>query len=124
MFFELQCTCFFYIMLKSMAIPNVEIYFFLFSLGDERLKETNTSSGSEADSYDDVHHSKMEKQAKVIQNGFNSEPLEEDSCDKESTQKSHATDARGLCPVGPQKATLLYPLQIFGKGRNVLLGYY
>ncbi|KAJ6656501.1 hypothetical protein lerEdw1_003790 [Lerista edwardsae] len=93
------------------------------SLGDERLKETNASSGSVANPDDDAHHSKMETQAKVIQNGFSSEPLEEDGCDTESTQKSHAVDAGDLCPVGPQKATLLYPLQIFRKVRNLFLRY-
>ncbi|XP_066472065.1 nucleolar protein 11 [Tiliqua scincoides] len=74
-------------------------------LGDEHLKEMNL--GSVADYADDAHHSKVEKQPKVIQNGFSSELLEEDGCDTELTQKSHATDASELCPVGPQKATLL-----------------
>ncbi|XP_054834404.1 nucleolar protein 11 [Eublepharis macularius] len=77
------------------------------SIGDDSLGETNINLDSVAGYIDIAHNRKMEKQSKVIQNGFNSEPPEENRCDARLTQKSHAVDTSKLCPVGPQKATLL-----------------
>ncbi|XP_061471553.1 nucleolar protein 11 [Rhineura floridana] len=77
------------------------------SIGDDRLEEMNLHLDSVAGCVDIVHNNKTEQQSKVIQNGFSSEPLEEESCDTQLTQKSQVMDANDICPVGPQKATLL-----------------
>lgn len=66
----------------------------------------NINVDSVAGYIDIVHNRKTDK---VIQNGFSTELLEENSCDARLTQKSHAVDESKLCPVGPQKAVLLYP---------------
>ncbi|KAH0629304.1 hypothetical protein JD844_011264 [Phrynosoma platyrhinos] len=80
------------------------------SIGDDRLEATDVNLDSLACCVRNVNNNKMEKQSKVIQNGFNSEPLEEDGCVAQLTQKSCGTEKKETCPVGPKKAALLYPL--------------
>ncbi|XP_034959890.2 nucleolar protein 11 isoform X1 [Zootoca vivipara] len=77
------------------------------SIGDDHLEEMNVKLDYVAGCVDTLHNNRMGKQSKVIQNGFTSELLEEDTCDTPLTQKSHMTYTREICPVGPQKATLL-----------------
>nr|XP_056722872.1 nucleolar protein 11 [Euleptes europaea] len=77
------------------------------SLGDDSLEKMNVNIDSVTSYIDTAPNRKKEDQSKVIQNGFSSELLEENSCDAQLTQKSHAVDTSKLCPVGPQKATLL-----------------
>lgn len=59
---------------------------------------------------DIADNDKVEKQTGTVQNGFNSEMLEDDISDIQLTQKPHMIDSNDSCPVGPQKAALLYPL--------------
>lgn len=72
----------------------------------------NMNVDSVAGYIDTAHNRKMENESKVIQNGFNSELQEENSCDAQFIQKSQALDRSKFCPVGPQKAVLLYPFSI------------
>lgn len=84
---------------------------FFCSIGDDNLKDMNVNLDSVADT-GVADCNIMEKQSKVTQNGFSSALVEEDSCDERLTQKSHVMPTSELCPVGPHKATLLYPLHI------------
>ncbi|XP_060108921.1 nucleolar protein 11 [Heteronotia binoei] len=77
------------------------------SISDDSLEEMNMNIDSVSGYIDTARNRKMENQSKVIQNGFSSEILEENSCDAQLTQKSHALDKSNFCPVGPQKAILL-----------------
>ncbi|XP_062976086.1 nucleolar protein 11 [Elgaria multicarinata webbii] len=77
------------------------------SIGDDRLEAMNMNSDSVAGCVHSQHNNKMEKQTKIIQNGFSSELMEEDGCDTQLIQKSHVMDTSEICPIGPQKATLL-----------------
>ncbi|XP_042308402.1 nucleolar protein 11 [Sceloporus undulatus] len=77
------------------------------SIGDDRLEATNVNLDSLACCVRNVHNNKLEKQSKVMQNGFSSEPLEEDGCEAQLTEKSCETEKKEMCPVGPRKAALL-----------------
>ncbi|XP_077184529.1 nucleolar protein 11 [Paroedura picta] len=76
------------------------------SISDHSLGEMNINIDYVAGYIDTAHNRKKEDQSNVIQNGFSSELLEENCCDSQLTQKSHAIDSN-FCPVGPQKAVLL-----------------
>uniref|UniRef100_H9G3H4 Nucleolar protein 11 n=1 Tax=Anolis carolinensis TaxID=28377 RepID=H9G3H4_ANOCA len=77
------------------------------SIGDDRLEATNVNLDALTCRVHTVHDNKMEKQSKITQNGFSSEPLEDDGCDAELPQKSSVKESKEMCPVGPQKASLL-----------------
>ncbi|XP_015279155.1 PREDICTED: nucleolar protein 11 [Gekko japonicus] len=76
------------------------------SLSDDSLEEMNINVDSVAGYIDTACNRKIKNQSEVVQNGFSFE-LEENSCDAQLTQKSHAMDRSKFCPVGPQKAILL-----------------
>ncbi|XP_048346108.1 nucleolar protein 11 [Sphaerodactylus townsendi] len=77
------------------------------SISDDSLEEMNVNIDCVASYIDPTPNRKKQNQSEVIQNGFSSELLEENSCDTQLTQTSHAVEPSKLCPVGPQKATLL-----------------
>nr|XP_060619068.1 nucleolar protein 11 [Anolis sagrei ordinatus] len=77
------------------------------SIGDDRLEATNVNLDSLACHVHTVHNNKMEKQSKITQNGFSSEPLDDDGCDAQLPQKSSVKETKEMCPVGPHKASLL-----------------
>uniref|UniRef100_A0A8D0H5K2 Nucleolar protein 11 n=1 Tax=Sphenodon punctatus TaxID=8508 RepID=A0A8D0H5K2_SPHPU len=77
------------------------------SINDDNLEGRNVNLDSVISYIDTAQNDKVEKQIQIIQNGFNSELLEEDSCDTQLTERRHEKDTNELCPVGPQKAALL-----------------
>lgn len=62
---------------------------------------------------DAVQDEHMEEQSEILQNGFNPEEDNCDTCDKELSEKSQDTLETTSCPVIPKKAALLYPLKQF-----------
>ncbi|KAF7238248.1 Nucleolar protein 11 [Varanus komodoensis] len=85
------------------------------SIGDDCLEAMNVNLDSVPSCAHNAHNSKTEKQSKIVQNGFSSELMEEDSCDTQLNLKSDTVDTSEICPVGPQKAALLYPSHSFFK---------
>ncbi|XP_074870577.1 nucleolar protein 11 [Carettochelys insculpta] len=77
------------------------------SINDDSLEGTNVNLDSVISYIDLAPNDQIEKQNETLQNGFNSELMEEDSCDIQLTQKPRAKETEELCPVGPQKAALL-----------------
>lgn len=84
---------------------------FLCSIGDDHLETMNMNSDFVPDHVHTVENNKMDELSKVVQNGCTFELIEEDSCDTQIIQKSQEIELSGICPVGPHKATLLYPLE-------------
>lgn len=62
--------------------------------------------------YIDVELNNKEVKTEIVENGFNAE-LEQDIWDSKITKQSHQSTDGEPCPVGPQKAALLYPLSLF-----------
>ncbi|XP_015668448.1 nucleolar protein 11 [Protobothrops mucrosquamatus] len=77
------------------------------SIGDDRLETMNMNSDFVPDHVHTVENNKMDELSKIIQNGCTFELIEEDSCDTQTIQKSQEIDQSEICPVGPQKASLL-----------------
>lgn len=84
---------------------------FLCSIGDDHLETMNINSDFAPDHVHTVENNKVNELSKVVQNGCTFELIEEDSCDTQTIQKSQEIDLSEICPVGPQKASLLYPLE-------------
>nr|XP_020637948.1 nucleolar protein 11 [Pogona vitticeps] len=91
------------------------------SISDDRLETMNVNLDSVAGCVHIEHNNTVEKKSKVIQNGFSSDPLEEDGCDPQLAMKSHVTDTSEKCPVGPQKATLLNTILQSAYSETILL---
>ncbi|POI34614.1 hypothetical protein CIB84_001634 [Bambusicola thoracicus] len=85
------------------------------SISDDYLERTDVNLESVI-SYIDIEPNN-EVKTEVVENGFNTE-LEEDGCDVTGTKATHMMDNVDFCPVGPQKAALLYPLCIEMKNRQ------
>ncbi|XP_039182718.1 nucleolar protein 11 [Crotalus tigris] len=77
------------------------------SIGDDHLETMNMNSDFVPDHAHTVENNKMDELSKIIQNGCTFELIEEDSCDTQTIQKSQEIDQSEICPVGPQKASLL-----------------
>lgn len=82
--------------------------FFFYSISDEYLERTDVDLESVI-SYIDIEPNNKEVKTEVVENGFSTE-LEEDGCDVTGMKEIHMMDSVEFCPVGPQKAALLYPL--------------
>lgn len=55
---------------------------------------------------------KMDEQTEILQNGFNADEQNCDSCDRKLNQKPQdAAEETTSCPVVPKRAALLYPLK-------------
>lgn len=86
------------------------VEFFFYSISDDYLERTDVNLESVI-SYIDIEPNNKEVKTEVVENGFNTE-LEEDGCDVAGMKETHMMDSVEFCPVGPQKAALLYPLCI------------
>lgn len=64
--------------------------------------------------YIDIEFNNKEVKTEIVENGFNAE-LEQDIWDTKITKETHLTSDGEFCPVGPQKAALLYPLYVLMK---------
>ncbi|KAM7067182.1 nucleolar protein 11 [Molossus nigricans] len=78
------------------------------SIGDDSLQETDVNMESVSDYTDAIQDEKMEEQNEILQNGFNPEEDNCDTCDKELNGKPQNTvEETSSCPVIPKRAALL-----------------
>ncbi|KAF6299260.1 nucleolar protein 11 [Rhinolophus ferrumequinum] len=77
------------------------------SIGDDILQKADVNMESVSAYSDAVQDEHMEEQSEILQNGFNPEEDNCDTCDKELSEKSQDTLETTLCPVIPKKAALL-----------------
>lgn len=59
--------------------------------------------------YIDIESDNKEVKTEIVENGFSPEQ-EEGTWDNQLAEEAHLTNDGEMCPVGPQKAALLYPL--------------
>ncbi|GAB5581224.1 nucleolar protein 11 isoform X1 [Prionailurus iriomotensis] len=80
-------------------------------LSDDSLQETEINMESVSDCSDPVQE-KMDEQTEILQNGFNADEQNCDSCDRKLNQKPQdAAEETTSCPVVPKRAALLLFLQ-------------
>lgn len=89
---------------------------FFYSISEACLQRTDVSLES-ITSYIDTEFDNKEVKTEIVENGFNAE-LEQDICDSKSPEETHVPTDGESCPVGLQKAALLYPL-CFSAGKCV-----
>nr|KAF6416625.1 nucleolar protein 11 [Molossus molossus] len=78
------------------------------NIGDDSLQETDVNMESVSDYTDAIQDEKMEEQNEILQNGFNPEEDNCDTCDKELNGKPQNTvEETSSCPVIPKRAALL-----------------
>lgn len=70
--------------------------------------------------YIDIEFNNKEVKTEIVENGFNAE-LEQDIWDTKITKETHVTAGGEFCPVGPQKAALLYPLCVLMKKSQYII---
>ncbi|KAL7989611.1 hypothetical protein Chor_012277 [Crotalus horridus] len=92
---------------RSCLVQLIQTQGLSYSIGDDRLETMNMNSDFVPDHVHTVENNKMDELSKIIQNGCTFELIEEDSCDTQTIQKSQEIDQNEICPVGPQKASLL-----------------
>uniref|UniRef100_UPI00398F0F5B nucleolar protein 11-like isoform X2 n=1 Tax=Pristiophorus japonicus TaxID=55135 RepID=UPI00398F0F5B len=94
------------------AVTCACLKFFL-SANDSDLQKIIVDLGSVASYIEfDPIPSKAEEKMEIVENGFSSVLLEEDSCDVPAGMPAHEPAKTGMkpkCPVGLKKAALLYP---------------
>ncbi|XP_047689283.1 nucleolar protein 11 [Prionailurus viverrinus] len=77
------------------------------SVSDDSLQETEINMESVSDCSDPVQE-KMDEQTEILQNGFNADEQNCDSCDRKLNQKPQdAAEETTSCPVVPKRAALL-----------------
>lgn len=79
---------------------------FIYSVSEDHLKSVDVNLDS-AICYVDVELNDMEVKTEILENGF-SEEMDQDMCDTKIPQERRSVGES--CPVGLQKAALLYPL--------------
>jgi len=84
-----------------------------YSISEAYLQRTDVNLESVI-CYIDVEFNNKEVKMEIVENGFDAE-LEEDIWDTKITKETHQTADGEFCPVGPQKAALLYPLYVLMK---------
>lgn len=89
---------------------------FFYSISEACLQRTDVNLES-ISSYIDTEFNNKEVKTEIVENGFSAE-LEQDICDSKSPEETRVPADGESCPVGLQKAALLYPL-CFNVGKRV-----
>lgn len=85
---------------------------FFYSTSEDHLKGVDVNLDS-AICYVDVECNDMEVKTEILENGF-SEEMDQDMCDTKIPKESQSDGES--CPVGLQKAALLYP--VWGRAQS------
>lgn len=92
--------------------------FFFHSMSEAHLQTLDVNVDSVI-CYIDVELDDKEVKTEIVENGFSAE-LDQDMCDTKMPQESHFRSGGESCPVGLQKAALLYPLCGEGKPEHCM----
>lgn len=83
--------------------------FFFHSISETHLENIDVDLDSVI-CYIDVESDKKEVKTEIVENGFGAQ-MDQDMCDTKMPKESQSWSDDESCPVGPQKAALLYPLR-------------
>lgn len=93
--------------------------FFFHSISEAQLQSLDVNVDSVI-CYIDVELDDKDVKTEIVENGFSSE-MDQDMCDTKIPEEMGFTRSRGeSCPVGLQKAALLYPLCGEGKPEHCM----
>lgn len=92
--------------------------FFFHSISETHLENTDVNLDSVI-CYIDVESNKKEVKTEIVENGFSAQ-MDQDMCGTKIPKESQSWSDDESCPVGPQKAALLYPLCGEGKPEHCM----